>query len=115
MLISNQNLRMYRKRARLIQEDIAYLIAMPDYANVSRMENGLREPSLELLFLYHLLFEMPLNGLFGNLADSIKNKVIERISLRITELNAHPPHPKIAERLGFLEHALVKLTSSTKS
>lgn len=103
---------MYRKRGRLMQEDVAFISAMPDFANVSRMENGIREPSLELLLLYHLLFEMPIDTLFGDILNAVKQTVIERIRLRIELLESLPQKPKVIHRISTLRTALTRLSSS---
>lgn len=111
MLSHFKNLRFYRKRARFIQEDVAYLCAMPDYANVSRMENGLREPSLELVLLYHMLFEMPIDGLFPDIQHSVKQTIVGRIKNRITELQGIPTTSNVGLRIASLTRALARLTS----
>lgn len=111
MLLNFKNLRFYRKRARFVQEDVAFLCAMPDYANVSRMENGLREPSLELVLLYHMLFEMPISGLFQDITESVKQNLIDRIRLRVADLERLNTSPKVRMRISVLNNALTRLTT----
>lgn len=103
---------MYRKSAQLTQEDVAYISALGDYANISRMETGLKEPNLEVLLVYHFLFDMPVDELIKGITSSTKQTVIDRIALRIQELKALTPDTKINHRIAFLESALARLITS---
>lgn len=105
------NLRMYRKRARLIQEDIAFICAMTDWANVSRMENGMRKPSLEILLVYHFLFDMPIEEMFEDVGNKVKDLVVERIAKRIELLKKQTQDSKLAYRIAFLSACLTRLGS----
>jgi transcriptional regulator with XRE-family HTH domain len=102
-------MRMYRKRARLTQEDVAFIASMPDYANVSRIETGLRQPDVEILLVYHLLFDMPIQAYFESMIGTFKEGIIERIKSRIEALAMEPKNDKMSYRIQFLQSLLAKL------
>lgn len=103
-------LRAYRKRFGLNQEDIAYLMDLPDCSNISRYEKGHRTPSIEILLTYHHLFDSPIELFFEQESDVIKLKLIQRIIQLVPELKKEQITLKSTQRIGFLEEAIKRLT-----
>ena len=58
MTILQNNLRLYRKQSHLTQSDIAYIMALADYLNISHWELGNKTPNVDILLMYHLLFDI---------------------------------------------------------
>lgn len=79
-------LRVYRKRSGLSQEDIAYLMNLPDYSNISRYEKGLRSPTTELLLTYHHLFEIHIEDFYEQESEIVRVALIQKINVLIVEL-----------------------------
>ncbi len=71
-------LRVYRKKSGLVQEDIAYLLNLPDYSNISRYEKGQRSPTTELLLTYHHLFDVPIESFYEQESETIRFNLIQR-------------------------------------
>jgi len=107
----NHYLRMYRKRSQLTQSDIAFIMGLPEYTNISHWEKGRRTPNTEMILLYHLLFDVPVETLFNGQKDILSESVVERIESLITNLNQMESSPKIARRIAFLESTLKRLKS----
>lgn len=103
-------LRLHRKRTPLTQADIAYLMGLPDYSNISRCEKGQREPSVELLIGYHLLFDTSIESFFEQHAVIILLNLNKRIEYLISELKKQEDLPKNSSRIRFLEEVLTRLT-----
>lgn len=104
-------LRMYRKRSPLTQADIAYLMGLSDYSNISRCEKGQRAPSVDLLLGYHLLFDTSIESFFEQQAIIILLNLSKRIEYLISETKKEEDMPKNASRIKFLEEALTRLTN----
>ncbi|MBK8954978.1 MAG: helix-turn-helix transcriptional regulator [Saprospiraceae bacterium] len=105
-------LRVYRKRSGLVQEDIAYLLNLPDYSNISRYEKGLRSPTTELLLTYHHLFDVPIESFYEQESESIRFTLIQRIKDLIQELKKENQITlKNTLRIKFLEQVIIRLTN----
>lgn len=115
MLIQHNYLRLFRKRSHLTQSDIAYILQLPDYANVSRWEQGHRKPNLETLITYHLLFNIPIESLFERQRHELKGRVKERLAQRISELKTLSHEPKVDSRIRFLDSILSRLNIPSPS
>lgn len=57
-------LRMYRKRAGLSQDEVAFLLGVKSGAKVSRYERRRRVPPLETALAYEAIFRIPVRELF---------------------------------------------------
>src|SRR5690349_16266076 len=110
MLIQHNNLRMYRKRSQLTQTDIAFIMKLSDYANISRWEQGYRQPNIEMLLIYHLLFDIPIESLFERQKHELRDFIGKRIGLLLGELKNLSSDAKAASRIAFLDSALTRLT-----
>lgn len=103
-------LRVYRKRSGLNQEDIAYLMDLPDYSNISRYEKGQRSPTTELLLTYKHLFDTPIESFFEQESELIKLKLIQRIVQLVPELKKEQITLKNTPRIKYLEETIKRLT-----
>jgi transcriptional regulator with XRE-family HTH domain len=111
MLTQHNYLRAFRKRTDLKQSDISFLLNQPDYSSISRCEKGHRNPSIEILLLYHLLFNVPIDSLFERQKDDLNEDLIVRIDLLIKELQQLEPSRKVNGRIAFLASTLTRLIS----
>ena len=68
-------LRSHRKRSGLTQEDIAALIGAQSASQVSRHENGEREPDLRTALVYRIIFDAPIAHLLPKLYRDIAREV----------------------------------------
>lgn len=104
-------LRLYRKRSPLTQADIAHLLGLTDYSNISRYEKGQREPGIELLLVYHLLFNTSIDSFFEHQSAAVRADLVNRIHGLIAELQQEKSDPKCALRIRFLEEVITRLTA----
>lgn len=113
ILMSYSNfLRLYRKRSSLTQADIAYLMGMPGYSNISRCENGQRAASIELLLVYHHLFEASIETFYRQHSETTAKKILPRL-IQLTEgLKGEKKTPKNLSRIRFLERVITRLSSN---
>lgn len=105
-------LRVYRKRSSLTQADIAFLMKLPDYSNISRYEKGQREPSIEFLLVYHLLFNASVESFFVPQSGMILSDLQHQIELLLSNhrsANATDP------RIKFLEEVLIRINQMNHS
>lgn len=112
MTITHNYLRMYRKRSRLAQADIASILRLSDYSNISRWEKGQRKPSIELLILYNVLFDIPIEALFERQRDELRGAIGDRLRARVGELRLLKPTRRVESRIAFLTDALERLTAN---
>lgn len=105
-------LRVYRKRSSLTQADIAFLMKLPDYSNISRYEKGQREPSVEFLLVYHILFNTSVESFFEPQSGMILTDLQRQIELLLNNLkstNAADP------RIKFLEEVIIRINQMNHS
>lgn len=113
MLIQHNLLRLVRIRAPLTQGDIAAILQIADFANVSRWEQGLRSPNIDALLSYHLLFDVPVEMLFERHKTEMIPLLIPRIRERLAYLQRSDKESKTEGRIRFLDLALNRLNSLT--
>jgi len=109
MTTSQNFLRLYRKRSSLSQKDIAFLMRLSDYSKISRYEKGQRTPSIELLLVYHHLFDTSIKSFFESYSESIELSLAEQIKYLIGDLKKKDNIPKNISRIRFLEQVLRRL------
>jgi len=109
MNTQNKKMRTYRKRSRLTQADIGFLLQLSDSSLISRWEHGQRSPSADVVRVYQLLFEMPIDSLFEEEADNISDTLRERIKLLMEQLEELEPSQKVRCRIAFLEATLARI------
>ena len=105
------DLRVYRKRTDLTQSDIGFLLNLPDTVSICRYEHGERKPPMEMVLLYHLLFNVPVHSLFEVKKDNINEDVIARIGQLLEALKKQHQSQRVRGRVEFLTAALNRLTT----
>jgi len=105
-------LRTHRKNTNITQYDIAVLLKLRDNSIVSRCEKGHRSPSLEMVLVYHLLFDIPIHALFPNHIGIVKEQLRAGIPLLIAQIEEQDSSAKAQSRISFLHEALTRLVQS---
>ncbi len=95
-------LRTYRRKTEISIEDISQLLKMKDSSTLSRCERGLRKPSLEIIFTYHLLFEVTIEKLFEKEMKQTFRKINENIQPLLNELKKQNSSKKVEARIFYL-------------
>jgi transcriptional regulator with XRE-family HTH domain len=111
MSIQKNSLRLYRKKSPLNQADVAYILQLPDYSNISRWEQGLRTPNHEVLLAYHVLFEMPVEKFLILQKDYMARLVLEHSKSLLLELQKLKQSQKVDSRIAFLESIVSRLSA----
>ena len=96
-------LRTYRKKTELSIEDVSRLLNMQDCSTLSRCERGYRKPNLEIIFTYHLLFEVSIEKLFENEMKFTFKKIEKNIDPLIENLQNQEQTRKVEARILFLK------------
>ena len=109
MFIQYNFLRLVRKRTKLTQIDIATILKIPDFANISRWEQGQKIPGVEILLAYHLLFDIPVESLFEQQRCKLKKLLIPRIQEHIQYLKTLEHDHKVERRIDSLISILNRL------
>ena len=104
-------LRLYRKRSPLTQSDIAYLLGLPDDSNISRYEKGQREPGIEFLLVYHLLFNATIESFFEYQSAEVRANLLQRIEALNIGLRKDGNNAKHLSKIKFLEQVISRLTT----
>lgn len=68
----------YRKRIRLGQKQVAYLMGLKSVAHVSHYERGAKIPKLENAIKLEVVLGVPLSFIFDDLASRIRKEVHAR-------------------------------------
>ena len=106
------HLRSYRKNSTLTQYDVAMLLQLKGNSIISRCEKGFRNPSLEMIAIYHLLFDTPMQDLIANHIEVGKELLILRIPILIKEIEDSDSVKDIQGRVIFLKAILARLSST---
>ena len=104
-------LRIFRKRSPLTQSDIAYLMSLSEYSSISRYEKGQRTPSIEILLVYHLLFNASIEQFFEPELEIIHSNLLERMEKLIVDLKKVSSVQNNSSRIKFLELVINRLTT----
>jgi transcriptional regulator with XRE-family HTH domain len=101
-------LRQYRRKTRLNQSDIAFIIGNTDTSIISRWEQ--RTPSVLMLLIYHLLFDTPVSNHIQSQKEEYIEIIKDRIRLLIENLKTKRSSQKNLARISFLAETLTKLS-----
>ena len=111
MSTHNYFLRGYRKQTDITQSDIGFLMNLPDYSKISRWEKGETKPTVEILFVYHFIFDISMDTLFERQTTGLHGYLVNRIGLLLQKLKQLEPEEKVNSRITFLETTLARLTA----
>ena len=84
-------LRTFRKRGRLSQDEIAFLLNCASGSKVSRYERFARVPSLQTAMAFEIIYGAPIRELFSGMFQNVENRVVLRARLlarRISKVDA---------------------------
>ncbi len=101
-------LKIFRKKSKLTQDDIAYIFEIQK-TSISRYEKGKRLPSLPIILLYHLFFNVSLSTLFKYMYFDYKQKVLKRTQELIELLNEDANSPRVQERISYLQNVVNRI------
>lgn len=88
--------------------DMAYLLEI-DPLSLSEMERGIKDPSLKVILLYHMLFKESLDTLFEEEYANLNAEVIQRSKLLIARVKReHPSKSKLS--IKYIERIVKSLT-----
>ena len=99
------HLRTHRKRIRLSQQELAFLLGCERREKIARIERFSRKPNLEVALASEVIFEVPIREIFPDLYAAVETSVIERAHVLTNAQTAHTPSPKIERKLYTL-HAI---------
>lgn len=74
----NNYLRMYRKRAGLSQDEIAFLLGVKTGTVASRYERFRRTPTLETALACAAMYGVPVREIFAGISDKAERGVVHR-------------------------------------
>ena len=100
MTLKTNSLSQYRKRLNIPLHDVAYLLGI-DNSNLSKIEQGIREPNPRIILLYHILFKVPLLELFAEQYDELKVQLKRKSRTLIEQLQIEQP-PKSRNRIAYI-------------
>ncbi|MDA2938741.1 helix-turn-helix domain-containing protein [Acidobacteria bacterium AH-259-A15] len=78
---------MYRKRMRLGQKQVAYLMGLKSVAHISHYERGLKLPRLENAIKLEVILNVPVSFIFPELTSRVRKE----IHAKRKELNRFSP------------------------
>lgn len=108
-------MRMYRKRFFLSQKDVAFLLGDIYSSDVSRIEKGIVSPHVDVLLVYHLLFNTSVESFFTLRSRMIQPMLVENCKKLITAIkkDTYKPHLKINEfKTSSLEEMIERLSEN---
>lgn len=101
-------LKIFRKKSKLTQDDVAYIFGIQK-VSISRYEKGKRLPSLPIILLYHLIFNVPLYSLFKRMYVDYQEKVLKRTRELIELLDEDTTSPRVQERISYLQSVVNRI------
>ena len=112
--MSNQHnyyLHKFRKQTDITQSDMGFLMNRRDDIHICRAETGKRTPSIEMLLVYHLLFNTPIDSFLQIQKDDVIEDLIVRVGLLIHKLKQMEATPTAKSRIAFLTSVQARLTA----
>ena len=109
MPMQHNYLRMHRRKSRLLQSDIAFLLQLEDVSNISRWEQGVRKPKIDVLMIYHLLFDIRIDSLYERQEGKYEDILVERLETLLKLLESSKTSQRTGSRIAFIKEALARL------
>jgi transcriptional regulator with XRE-family HTH domain len=92
-------LRTFRRRLGLSQEEVAYLLGSRGPGKASRYERFHRQPNVETVFAYEIIFCRPVRELFAGTYDGVMAKVRQRAIRLMAKVTDHPRSAALVQTL----------------
>jgi transcriptional regulator with XRE-family HTH domain len=96
-------LRTHRKRSGLSQQELAFLLGCRSGAKVSRYESFARQPIIQTVFAYELLFGTPSRELFAGIFQRVEEETLRRVQVLRLKLQQAKPRRRTNRKLEFLQ------------
>ena len=87
-------LKTHRKRSRLSQDQVAFLLGYRSGTRVSRYERFARLPTLRTALAYEVIFRTPIRELFAGFFHGVEKKTERRRKLLTARLDKQSQSPK---------------------
>jgi transcriptional regulator with XRE-family HTH domain len=107
-------LKSYRERTGIALQDMASIIGI-DTGNLSKIEHGKFEPSLLVLFAYHLILKIPIERLFKNHYPEITKQCLRNALALKDQLIVNVSSPNVTKRLQLLDTIIDRLVELDNS
>lgn len=104
---TNNTLAELREAAKIEQQDLAFLL-MSNAENLSKIERGSNDPSLDTIISYHMLFGAPLETIFADVHTDQRARILER-SKKLISILKRTKSPKSLYRIKSIEGIVKKL------
>lgn len=104
-------LKLYRKHSPLVQEDVKIILNLNEVSQVSRYELGSREPSIEFVICYCIIFNTKLDEFYREENNFYLTQIKDRISNYLELLRANNTGKNI-QKVKYLEQVLLRLTTN---
>ncbi len=111
MIKKINSLSQFRTDANITLHDVAYLLNI-DTGNLSKIEKGIRKPSVKIILLYHILFDASLIQLFAEEFKALQEQLKSRSQKLITQLEVEKP-PKSSNRIEYINSFVNRLINTT--
>lgn len=105
-------LKMHRIKTPLSQRDVSFLIGLTDATNLSRIEKGQRQASVEFLLNYHHLFAMSIESFYEPQSETVQYCLLKRIGLFIEEIKKDNNTGKNNPKIKFLNEVIIRLSKN---
>jgi transcriptional regulator with XRE-family HTH domain len=104
-IIMKNSLRIYRRKTDIKITDIIQLLKTLDSSNLSKCERGSRKPTHEMLFVYHLIFDVSIEFFFEEEIQLVLKEIKRNIEPLIGVLKKQTQTKRITSRISSL-HSL---------
>ena len=96
-------LRTYRRRSGLSQDEVAFLLGTRCGSKVSRYEHYARQPALETVIAYEVIFQAPVGELFAGIYEKVERRVLGRARLLAKKLGTEEANRLTLHKLDALK------------
>lgn len=103
------SLRAFRKQTQLTQGDMAFLLCRKKNGGISQAEGRSKHPSLQVLILYHTIFDTPMEHIIKPHKERLKNMLLEQLPIRIQALQQKRQTSRVQSRIAHLEKTFSRL------
>lgn len=103
MFWTNDQFKKIRKKSPILLDDLRVLIGNKCWSSLSRIEAGKQKPTIEVILMYHLIFDIRLDELLEHSMHQLKKKLSLRALEQIDNLRDQPNTATLFDRINYLE------------